>query len=169
MSQNGVDDEVEDDVDDYDDAGPPYFPTDPPKNHTRAIGEGIRIKCPVEGNPTPNITWMKDGETMQRPVESKHWTLIVQDLTLKDTGNYTCVICNVHGCVNFTTYLRIKGMTSDAEEDYPESTQLNTTEDGDLVSIIGFYFIFILACTLYVRVFFLNLYMVFFVAVQDRL
>ena len=33
----------------------------------------------------------------------------MEDLTVKDTGNYTCTVCNVHGCINFTIRADIIG------------------------------------------------------------
>ena len=26
----------------------------------------------------------------------------MEDLTVKDSGDYTCIVCNVLGCINFT-------------------------------------------------------------------
>lgn len=33
-------------------------------------GENIRLNCPVVGNPTPHVTWMKLG---RRPISRGAW------------------------------------------------------------------------------------------------
>jgi hypothetical protein len=32
------------------------------KTLTRVVNSFVDLKCPGKGNPTPNITWYKDGE-----------------------------------------------------------------------------------------------------------
>lgn len=68
----------------------------------------------VTGNPTPNITWFKnDGTPIVRsygqPSYGK-WSLLLEELTKSDDGNYTCVICNRLGCINHTQSLLVQGM-----------------------------------------------------------
>ena len=44
--------------------GPPqwsYRKTDI-KSLTRTVNSFVDLKCPARGNPTPNITWLKDGQ-----------------------------------------------------------------------------------------------------------
>lgn len=60
----------------------------------------------------PNITWTKDGEPIRRSmgeVKVRQWAIILEDLVTKDSGYYTCVVCNEYGCINFTTKLDVKG------------------------------------------------------------
>lgn len=64
------------------------------------------------GNPTPNITWTKDGSPISRSmgqVTYRKWGIILEDLVPKDSGQYTCTLCNIHGCINFTAKLDVKG------------------------------------------------------------
>lgn len=65
------------------------------------------------GNPTPNITWLKDGLPVERKLGEvkykKYYSLDMEDLTTYDNGNYTCIVCNVMGCINFTYKVQIMG------------------------------------------------------------
>lgn len=86
---------------------PPRFTK--PGNMNRLVakpaGNMLRLKCPAEGNPEPNITWTKDGATPSRmlgSVRNGRWSLILEDLVVSDSGNYSCIVCNLCGCINFT-------------------------------------------------------------------
>lgn len=64
------------------------------------------------GNPEPNITWTKDGSAPDRnlgSIRSGRWSLILEDLVVSDSGNYTCIVCNLCGCINFTFKVDIIG------------------------------------------------------------
>nr|CAD7259589.1 unnamed protein product [Timema shepardi] len=80
----------------------------PDKMHyvvAKPAGNMLRLKCPAEGNPSPNITWFKNGEVPDRALGSIHygrWSLMLEDLITQDSGNYTCIVCNVYDCINFT-------------------------------------------------------------------
>ena len=65
------------------------------------------------GNPEPNITWTKDGATPSRVLGSVRygrWSLILEDLVVSDSGNYSCIVCNLCGCISFTFKVDIVGM-----------------------------------------------------------
>jgi hypothetical protein len=65
------------------------------------------------GNPEPNITWTKDGAPPHRhlgSIRNGRWSLILEDLVVSDSGNYTCIVCNLCGCINFTYKVDIIGM-----------------------------------------------------------
>jgi len=65
------------------------------------------------GNPEPNITWTKDGAAPYRllgNVRYGRWSLILEDLVVSDSGNYSCIVCNLCGCINFTFKVDIIGM-----------------------------------------------------------
>ena len=58
------------------------------------LGSDIRLVCPMSGNPSPIITWKKDGET----INSVTWdrfrpnkkSLKVRQVDKEDTGIYIC-------------------------------------------------------------------------------
>lgn len=70
------------------------------------------LKCRAGGNPTPNITWLKDGMFPKRlygEFKQNHWSLTLEDLVTEDKGNYTCIVCNEAGCINYTYKLDVVG------------------------------------------------------------
>ncbi|XP_028157928.1 fibroblast growth factor receptor homolog 1-like isoform X1 [Ostrinia furnacalis] len=77
----------------------------------KPAGSLIRLKCAAEGNPTPNITWRKNGGKVFRsfgqPTYGK-WAMVLDELTKTDNGNYTCIVCNELGCINHTTELGVQ-------------------------------------------------------------
>lgn len=78
----------------------------------KPAGNMLRLRCPSVGNPRPNITWLKNGEEPQRtvgPIIMTKWTLRVEDLVVTDGGNYACIVCNIHGCINHTFKVEVIG------------------------------------------------------------
>ncbi|CAB3373127.1 Hypothetical predicted protein [Cloeon dipterum] len=76
----------------------------------KPAGNTLRLNCKGEGNPTPNITWYKDGAVPERAlggIQYGQWTMKLQDLITADSGNYTCVLCNQLGCINYTFRLDV--------------------------------------------------------------
>ncbi|XP_019758876.1 fibroblast growth factor receptor homolog 1 isoform X2 [Dendroctonus ponderosae] len=76
----------------------------------KPAGNMAQLKCRAGGNPTPNITWFKNGKEPKRhygEYRQNHWSLILEDLVTDDSGNYTCVVCNELACVNFTYVLGV--------------------------------------------------------------
>ncbi|KDR22672.1 Basic fibroblast growth factor receptor 1, partial [Zootermopsis nevadensis] len=116
---------------------PPRFTK--PGNMNRVVakpaGNMLRLKCPAEGNPEPNITWTKDGSAPDRnlgSIRSGRWSLILEDLVVSDSGNYTCIVCNLCGCINFTFKVDIIERYPHkpyVKDDYPRNvtTLVNTT------------------------------------------
>lgn len=59
-----------------------------------------------------NIKWEKDGKEIERSmgkVKKSKWAIVLEDLVPKDTGNYTCIVCNSYGCISHNTRLLVKG------------------------------------------------------------
>lgn len=97
--------------------GPPVFTKEEHmvKLMPKPSGNMVRLRCPADGNPVPNITWTKDNEKIVRSMGSvkyAKWSIVLEDLVPKDSGKYTCHVCNGHGCIDFTTQLEVKGELS---------------------------------------------------------
>jgi len=65
------------------------------------------------GNPLPNITWYKDGVTPPRRqsgdnITYTQWAIILEDLTILDSGNYTCEVINEYGFIDFIYKVKVK-------------------------------------------------------------
>jgi fibroblast growth factor receptor 2 len=98
---------------------PPYFTN--PNNlnalNSKPSGNMIRLRCPAKGDPEPRTDWMKNGEIITKDFKRHHGEakingkgfLSMEDLVPSDSGNYTCIICNEYGCINFTTKLEVNG------------------------------------------------------------
>jgi hypothetical protein len=85
----------------------PYFvnPKKMSKIEIKPAGHMLNLKCQAGGHPTPNITWYKNGSLPKRQlgeIRYQHWALILEDVVTDDTGNYTCIVCNELGCINYT-------------------------------------------------------------------
>lgn len=75
-------------------------------------GNMIKLRCPAKGEPEPTIEWTKDGKAIERKmgqVQFNKWAITLEDLIPDDSGAYTCKICNVHSCINYTTKVEVSG------------------------------------------------------------
>jgi len=91
------------------------------KSTTAIEGEHLVLTCNVEGNPTPEVTWMK-GNTTLVPSDRisfkteedgpENTTLIVTPVNVDDRGVYMCLIDNTDGerTYNTTTSVRVKDL-----------------------------------------------------------
>ncbi|XP_053671028.1 fibroblast growth factor receptor homolog 1-like [Anopheles nili] len=73
-------------------------------------GNMVRLRCPADGYPKPNITWTKDGQEIVRAMghaKKVNWAIVLEDLVPQDSGLYNCKVCNRVGCVNFTSKLEV--------------------------------------------------------------
>jgi hypothetical protein len=82
------------------------------KIELKPAGHMLNLKCQAGGHPTPNITWYKNGSLPKRQlgeIRYQHWALILEDVVTDDTGNYTCIVCNELGCINYTYNVEVVG------------------------------------------------------------
>ncbi|XP_070562162.1 fibroblast growth factor receptor 2-like [Ptychodera flava] len=75
-------------------------------------GSVARFRCNADGNPTPTIRWLKDGEEIDYirfgfKVRLRKWTLVLHDLVPVDNGCYTCIVTNQYGSINATYELDV--------------------------------------------------------------
>ncbi|XP_014667470.1 PREDICTED: fibroblast growth factor receptor 3-like [Priapulus caudatus] len=75
----------------------------------------VSLRCPAAGNPMPNITWLRNGEplvetwrmTFKVEVVQKRWALSFASVTKAYEGDYTCVVANVYGSIQWTYSLEV--------------------------------------------------------------
>ncbi|MGH0125472.1 UNVERIFIED_CONTAM: hypothetical protein FKN15_054569 [Acipenser sinensis] len=74
---------------------------DLPDEVTVLVNKTAMLECLVDGNPTPKISWLKDGqpltESKTHKLLSNGRTLQVGNAQVTDTGRYVCVADNVAG------------------------------------------------------------------------
>ncbi|XP_072176576.1 hemicentin-1-like [Diadema setosum] len=72
-------------------------------------GESVTLPCEMTGNPPPTITWYKDSELLPavglNHYQTSEGALVIQQMSLEDEAQYTCVASNVAG--NNTKDMRI--------------------------------------------------------------
>ncbi|KAJ8918715.1 hypothetical protein NQ315_015035 [Exocentrus adspersus] len=93
---------------------PPHFTKKMQKLIVKPAGNMVRLNCKAGGIPPPNITWYRDDKSPPKrelgDIKTNHWSLVLEDSVPNDKGNYTCVVCNVVGCINFTFVVDVVGV-----------------------------------------------------------
>ncbi|XP_006893661.1 PREDICTED: fibroblast growth factor receptor 3 isoform X3 [Elephantulus edwardii] len=74
----------------------------------------VRFRCPAGGNPTPSISWLKNGKEFRGEhriggIKLRHqqWSLVMESVVPSDRGNYTCVVENKFGSIQQTYTLDV--------------------------------------------------------------
>ena len=80
---------------------PPTF-TQAPTNSTATENTRHTLTCAATGDPTPMITWSRDGTT-----RSTQGTLVFPLIFRSDTGQYTCTASNSAGRISGTIFLDV--------------------------------------------------------------
>lgn len=90
---------------------------EPLHNLTIHEGESVVLKAQIVGNPTPQITWLKDGKpiTLNTKTEKEMHTLTLISPTKKDAGVYTVKAVNAVGSVETAADLTIEEFIPDTE------------------------------------------------------
>lgn len=76
-------------------------------NIVKPTGSTIRLTCRADGNPVPEIHWLKNS--LPYAQKHPHSTLKIHDIVEGDSGEYTCVASNRLGQVNFTYHVQVIG------------------------------------------------------------
>ena len=71
----------------------------------------VSLQCKVKGNPTPQVTWMKQNSSLpldKRIIQSRGG-LMIRDVTSQDGGVYTCRARNILGVMTSSATLAVQG------------------------------------------------------------
>uniref|UniRef100_A0A452QYD0 Fibroblast growth factor receptor n=1 Tax=Ursus americanus TaxID=9643 RepID=A0A452QYD0_URSAM len=109
----------EDGEDEAEDTGAPYW-TRPERMDKKLLAvpaaNTVRFRCPAAGNPTPSISWLKNGKEFRGEhriggIKLRHqqWSLVMESVVPSDRGNYTCVVENKFGSIRQTYTLDVLG------------------------------------------------------------
>lgn len=75
---------------------PPTITVLPVRQSIATVGENLTLICNASGDPTPNITWTKEGKTAPQFNVSGHKLHLV-DVKREDFGSYKCTADNGYG------------------------------------------------------------------------
>jgi len=76
----------------------------------RPAGSSIKFKCEATGHPRPSVSWFYNNHILQSTDQVSRrgrWTLVINDLTVEDSGNYTCFVVNQHGNTSASFVLNV--------------------------------------------------------------
>ncbi|XP_070540240.1 fibroblast growth factor receptor 2-like isoform X3 [Ptychodera flava] len=114
--------------------GPPKF-TEDMDFEIETSSEELRLKCPVDGNPRPDITWFRQGISVINTfkyIQSRQ-SLRIMNLSPEDAGMYSCHVMNSHGDLwgNFTVVVN-RPDTNDEDSVFEDDLT-----DGEVVPDLG--------------------------------
>ena len=75
---------------------PPRLTVSPERQSRIPLGTNYTLTCNASGDPTPNITWTKEGKTEAQFNVSGH-KLDLVDIKVEDVGSYKCTADNGYG------------------------------------------------------------------------
>ena len=75
---------------------PPRLTVIPERQSRRFLGTNYTLTCNASGDPTPKITWTKEGLTAAQFNVSGH-KLDLVDIKVEDVGSYNCTADNGYG------------------------------------------------------------------------
>lgn len=94
----------------------PSFLEPLPGIYTVPKGTSVLMTSTVEGNPPPNITWLRNNKPLKDEpgdikidLQGNISTLSVGQCELQDEGNYVCVAENHLGQISCCTKLEVQG------------------------------------------------------------
>ncbi|XP_064613732.1 fibroblast growth factor receptor 4-like [Liolophura sinensis] len=100
---------------------------------SKKAGQKLLLKCPADGNPKPKVRWLKNGEPIPKSptgrIKEKKFNLLVSDLQVSDSGNYTCEVYNKVGEIKWTYIIRIMKVIWPLEVVGPENKTVYEGED----------------------------------------
>ncbi|KAH9498301.1 hypothetical protein Btru_006486 [Bulinus truncatus] len=84
------------------------------KDTTVRDGEGLTLECDIEGNPRPQISWIRDGveifdsQDFQISMIGSHCKLQISEIYPEDEGKYSCKAVNNLGEAISTCYVTVE-------------------------------------------------------------
>lgn len=55
------------------------------------LGDTVMLTCVATGNPIPFVAWLKDGSPLSENALDRHGILYINEFTIQNSGNYTCL------------------------------------------------------------------------------
>nr|XP_006823010.1 PREDICTED: uncharacterized protein LOC100378837 [Saccoglossus kowalevskii] len=108
-------------------------------DHEIIEGTTIQLECHVQGIPTPDIEWMKNGVAITE--SNKHYVfaedkekcvLVIHNVTGEDDGTYICKATNKAGTATTAAELVIEGSASSEYETAPSAEESVPSQDSSV-------------------------------------
>ena len=80
---------------------------------TLFVDQSLHITCKVRANPAASVTWLFNGKPLSKTqvrrykISNCNQILFIQNVELRDTGNFTCVGTNEYGNNTAVTLLSV--------------------------------------------------------------
>ncbi|XP_070138921.1 protein sidekick isoform X6 [Drosophila bipectinata] len=93
---------------------PPVFFTPMRAETFGEFGGQVQLPCDVVGEPTPQVRWFRNAESVDAHIESGRYalstdnTLVIKKLVLDDAAMFQCLASNEAGENSASTWLRVK-------------------------------------------------------------
>ncbi|XP_041037116.1 myelin-associated glycoprotein-like [Carcharodon carcharias] len=82
---------------------------------TAREGRSAALRCSVESRPASNLTWVRNGETLNSSVHTNTLWLQLSDLTYRHQGEFRCVARNKHGTNSTSQIISIEHSPKETE------------------------------------------------------
>ncbi|XP_075312629.1 protein turtle homolog A, partial [Odontesthes bonariensis] len=105
----------------------PTFTKAPPPVLEALVGSHLSLACVAIGNPSPTITWLKDGSVIES-ASYQGEVLSLPAVSMQTAGLYTCHASNSEGNVTRVTKVKIKGPPVIVVP--PKSTSVNMSQNA---------------------------------------
>ncbi len=100
------------------------------------MGENAKLKCLVNAaDPPPVITWTKDGKSLQSNPRIRYKTnlktVLLKNLAIEDSGNYTCIVANRLGSDNYTFVVTVSKILKSKHPDVSHDHVVKAVTGGN--------------------------------------
>lgn len=89
----------------------PVFNVIPRNKHASLSQPFVNFDCVVRGNPRPHLAWLYNNERilLNDRISLKHnGSIFIENIQVKDAGNYTCRAENIYGIIGATANLEVR-------------------------------------------------------------
>ena len=80
-----------------------------------AVGAKLSLDCSAKGLPEPNIQWFLNGTKINkndRRIQLRNMRLYIDSVQLKDSGNFRCIVSNIHKEIERRFSVTIEGQSN---------------------------------------------------------
>ncbi|RDD38184.1 Hemicentin-2, partial [Trichoplax sp. H2] len=119
-----------------------------PRNYNMTHGESVTLSCNATGNPSPTLTWLKNGQSIigfMNTSSLSYTTLTLLNVSRIDVGIYRCLGENIAGSsssssiIDIYTYPRVVSILNNTEVVEGNTITLSCNSTGYPTPVISWY------------------------------